>query len=231
MKKHFLLTIVLILFFTGINAQEKRMYIGNGLSAPFTETPGYYKQTTFYDSFWNMESGFKYGKMIMVNDSVVDNLGLRYNLSRDRFEAIFGSHKGIFIANDSVVKYISMMGESFTNYRYLDSDGILTKGYFKIIGDGKTQLLFKKTEIHKQGKKGAYGHDASKVFKNNYYLKIPGRPYPVKVKLRKKDILNALQYKGPRLEVYAKEHHLWFSKENDLVSILAYYDKLKSEAH
>ena len=211
------------------NASRKRVYIGHGLAAPFTETPDYYSKLTFNDSFWNLESGFVYGQLHMLNDSVIDNLGLRYNMTRDRFEARVDSSDGIYIVNDKAMKYVVMMDEKFANYQYLNPDSTKLKGYFKIIGGNKTLLLFKKMEIHKEGKTGAYGHDAYKAYKNRYFLKIPGQTYPVEVKLRKKDILKALNFKGPKLEMFAKENHLHFSNEYELTGILTYYDKLVSE--
>jgi hypothetical protein len=220
-----------ILFFLQLNssAQEDRIYIGSGLSTIMIKTSGHYKQNTSYDSFWNMDSDFKYGVLTLINDSVIDNMGVRYNVTRDRFEAISDTAEGIYIVSPDNVKKITRMSETFIFSKYTNSKGVLAKGYFKVIYDGDTKLYYRKAEIHKEGKHGAFGYNPYKTFDTNYYIKKSGDQYPSMVKKKKKDILKALDYKGPKLEVFAKEYGLRFTNTNDLIEIFTYYDHLMKE--
>ena len=230
LSKRIILLFTLLAFLQlNLSAQEERIYIGSGLSTIMIKTSGHYKQNTSYDSFWDMDSDFKYGILTLINDSVIDNLGLRYNITRDRFEAISGAVEGIYIVSPDNIKRIKRMSETFIFSKFINSKGVLAKGYFKVIYDGDTKLYYRKAEIHKEGKHGAFGYNPYKTFDTDYYIKKTGDEYPVIVEKKKKYILEALAYKGPKLEVFAEENNLRFSNIKDLKEIFAYYDYLMKE--
>ena len=210
-------------------AQNKRVYIAHGISTVMIETSKYYERNTFYDSFWEMDSDFKYGVLYLKTGDSIDDLGIRFNISRDRFETVSSVNEGVFIVNPDAISRIKRMSEYFAFYKYKDKMGELAKGYFKIIYDGDTKLLFRKAELHKSGKSGAFGYNPYKTFSADYYILKQGEEYPVYLKKHKKQILEALSFKGPQLDVYVEENHLRFSNVNHLVKILTYYDLLQQK--
>jgi len=231
--KKFLLTILFVsfLFFTGISQdasqeKKKRIYV-NGVYTTLIESPGYYKETSFDDSYWNMDADWKWGIVYTSRGNPINGLALRYNLSRDRFEALKDYDDKIYIVNPDSILKIKRMDEVFVFSVYDDGSGKPAKGYFKVIIDGNTKLLFKKREEHKYGKKGAFGYDAYKVYIPEYYIK-KGDSIAQKTKLNKKHILESLSDERNAIEVYSEKNKLHYSREKDLAVILAYYDSLKT---
>ena len=230
MNKRVLVLIgALLLVQINLLAQNKRVYIAKGISTAMIETSKHYERNTFYDSFWDMDSDFKYGVLYLKTGDSIDDLGIRFNITRDRFEAVSNVKEGIYIVNPDAISWIKRMSEFFAYYKFKDKKGGLAKGYFKIIYDGDTKLLFRKAELHKSGKSGAFGYNPYKTFSTDYYILKQGEEYPVYLKKHKKQVLEALAYKGPQLEVYVKENHLSFSNVKHLVKILAYYDLLQQK--
>jgi len=228
-KKILLFVLAVIVLQLSVFAQEKRVYVAKGMATIMVKTSGYYEQTSFHDSFWKMDSDFKYGIVYMKNGDSIDDIGLRFNITLDRFEVKINNKEGIYILNPDSVSHIKRMEEEFVYSKYYDKAGDLAKGYFNVVYNGQTRLLFKKKEIHKSGKHGAYGHNPYKTFSTEYYIQGPEAQYPIWVKLKEKPILDALGASGPALDVYAKENGLRFSKTHELVKILAYYDQLNSK--
>jgi hypothetical protein len=209
--------------------QEKKIYVHHGFYASLIESPGYYEGTSFNDSYWNMDSEWKKGTIYSPDGTQEGSMTLRYNLTRDRFEAKKDNDKTIYFVNPDSISKIRRMRELFIYSAYDPGDDMLAKGYFKVLIDGKTKLLFKKREERKYGKKGAFGYDAFKTFVSEYYLKKDGERIAQKVKKNKKSILAALSDKRDEVETYAALHKLKFTKEKDLSAILTYYDRLKEQ--
>ena len=228
MTRKILLFVLAVIVQLSVSAQENRVYVANGMATVMVKTSGYYEQTSFHDSFWKMDSDFKYGIVYMNNGDSIDDIGLRFNITRDRFEVKINDKEGIYILNPDSVSHIKRMEEDFVYSKYYDKAGDLAKGYFNVVYNGQTKLLFKKKEVHKSGKRGAYGHSPYKTFSTEYYLQGPEAEYPSWVKLKEEPILIVLGAKGPALDIYAKENGFRFSRVHELVKILAYYDQLKS---
>ncbi len=222
---------ILILWFTLLipfvsTAQNRRVYVTEGIGTTMIETSKNYNKTTFYDSFWDFDSDFKYGILYLKNGDSIDNLGIRYNITRDRFETVSSIKPGIFIVNPDAISRIKRMSELFTYFKFYNATGKLSKGYFKVVYDGNTKLFYRKAEKHKEGKQGAFGYSSFKQFSTNFYLKKPGEQYPVLIKKEKADILAQLNDKKKLVEAFAAENNLNYKKVNDLIKILKYYDSL-----
>ena len=234
MKKS-ILTMLFVFFLFSIaisqdasEEKKKRIYV-DGVYMTLIEIPGYYKETSFNDTYWNFDSDWKWGIIYIPDGKQIKNLAFRYNLTRDRFEAHKDYDEAIYIVNPDSISSIRRMNELFVFSAYDNGSGYPAKGYFKVLIDGNTKLLYKKREEHKSGKKGAYGYDAYKTFISEYYIKKAGERVAQKVKKNKKHILEALSDEQDAIEVYARENKLKFTNEKDLAIILAYYDLLKEK--
>ncbi len=228
------INITVLVFFLLISSaisqeQEKKIYVHHGFYASLIESPGYYKGTSFNDSYWNMDSDWKIGTIYSPDGTQSVKLAVRYNMTRDRFEAKKDNDKSVYFVNPDSISKIERMNECFIYSAYDPGTGMLAKGYFKVIIDGKTKLLFKKREERKYGKKGAFGYDAYKTFIAEYYIKKDDERIAQKVKKRKKSILEVLSDEHDKVENYASLNKLRFSNEKDLAAILAYYDFLKEQ--
>ena len=213
MKKS-ILTILFVFFLFSLaisqdasEEKKKRIYV-DGVYTTLIETPGYYKETSFNDTYWDLDSDWKWGIIYTSDGKQIRNLALRYNLTRDRFEAHKDYDENIYIVNPGSITKIRRMDEYFVYSAYDDGTGHLAKGYFQLIVEGKTKLLFKKREEHKFGKKGAFGYDAYKTFISEYYIKKEGERIAHKVKKNKKHILEALSDEKNEIEAYAMKNKL-----------------------
>ncbi len=227
--KSILLTISVILLLTisGMSQErKKKIYVHDGIYAALIQMPGYYEGTSFNDSYWNLDPSWKQGTIYSPDGTGTMNIALRYNMTRDRFEAKKDYDEAIYTVNPDSISKIERMGECFIYSAYDPGTGTPAKGYFKQVTDGKTKLLFKKREEHKYGKKGAFGYNPYKTFISKYYMKKDGERIAHKVKKSKKSILEALSDQRNPVEAYAIEHKLKFNSEKDLAAIFAYYDSL-----
>jgi len=207
-------------------AQNNRVYVMEGIGTTMIETSKNYNSTILYDSFWDFDSDFKYGILYLINGDSIDNLGIRYNITRDRFEVVSNVNKGIYIVNPDAIRQIKRMSEKFTYSKFYDAGNKLSKGYFKIVYDGKTKLLYRKLEKHKEGKEGAFGYSAYKSFETNYYIKKSDEEFPAIFKKTEESVLHHLSDKKEAIEVLVASKHLNYRKIADLISILTFYDSL-----
>ncbi len=210
-------------------AQNQRVYVAEGVGTTMIETSKNYTTTTFYDSFWDFDADFKYGILYLINGDSIDNLGIRYNITRDRFEAVSNEKKGIYIVNPDVITRIRRMSEEFAHFKYYNAQNRLSKGYFNIVDDGKTKLLYRKAEKHKEGKKGAFGYSSFKSFDSDYYIKKTTEKYPVLIKRNRQSVLDNLGDEKEAIEAFVANNSLHYHKVHDLVSILTFYDRLKNQ--
>jgi hypothetical protein len=108
MKKS-ILTMLFVFFLFSIaisqdasEEKKKRIYV-DGVYMTLIETPGYYKETSFNDTYWNFDSDWKWGIIYIPDGKQIKNLAFRYNLTRDRFEAHKDYDEAIYIVNpDSI---------------------------------------------------------------------------------------------------------------------------------
>lgn len=220
--------VLLILFLTPLLtvAQNKQVYVTGAFGTTMIETSKDYNSIIFYDSFWNFDSDFKYGILFLKNGDTIDNLGVRYNITRDRFEVVNNIKKGTFIVNPNTIKLIRRMSEEFTYSKFYNKNGKLTKGYLKIVYNSKTKLFYRKAEKHKDGESGAFGYSAFKSFEINYYLQKQEDEFPTLLKTTKKAVLQLLSDKRTTLNTFVSENNLNYNKPRDLISILTFYDSL-----
>jgi len=221
-----LLVFLLLLIPLFMVAQNNRVYLMQGIGTTMIETSKDYNSTILYDSFWNFDPDFKYGILYLKNGGSIVNLSIRYNITRDRFEVISNIKEGIYIVNPDAIKQIKRMSENFTYSKFYNAGKKLSKGYFKIVYDGKTKLLYRKVEKHKAGKGGAFGYSAYKSFETNYYIKKSNDDLPVLIKKTKQSVLQHLSDKKEAIEVLVASKHLNYHKIADLISILTFYDSL-----
>lgn len=229
MKKS-VFALLLPIFFIPLSAlaQNNRTYVMEGIGTTMIQTSKDYNTTTFYDSFWDFDSDFKYGILYLKNGDSIDNLGIRYNITRDRFEAVSSVKKGIYIVNPNAIARIKRMSEEFAYFKFYNAQNKLSKGYFNIVYDGKTKLLYRKAEKHKEGKSGAFGYSSFKSFDSDYYIKKANEEFPVLFKRNKQSVLEQLGDEKA-IETFVAKNSLYYRKVKDLVSILTFYDRLKDQ--
>ena len=199
-------------------SQIHNVYIGSGSSTLFLTSTADPHGAGFPDRYLN--SDWKKGSVITTNKTMLNNVGLRYNLSTGEFEIVS-------TLNPKVVKRINLDGKVFVYTDYLDASGKTKSSYFQLLSEGSTRLLLLRHLKRKPGKKGLYGYDPYETVQEVYFIQNGNNP-AVQVKRNKKSILSALPGHDRQLEEWLRKHSVSFYKISDLAKLLKYYNSLAS---
>ena len=218
MKKILLIAFAGILFPLLAVSQVHNVYIGSGSSTLSLSSTPNSRTTGFNDRYLNSE--WKSGSVITNQNTMFNNVGLRYNITKGQFEVVSS-------LNPKVVKRINLNGDVFVYAKYIDKNHISKESYFQLLTEGNTRLLLRRTMFHKQGKKGLYGYDPYETVIETYFIQKAGHP-AVMVKRNKKSILSVLSDEGKPLESWLHNNDISFYKISDIGKLLKYYDRLKA---
>lgn len=105
-------------------------------------------------------------------------------------------------------------------------------GYFNQLNDGKVRLLYRPLKKFFQAETPENGYDQydPPTFKDvsQYYIKTGDQPATL-TKLRKRNLLKAIDDKVAILKPFIKKHKLNLSKEADAILLLNYYNLLNEK--
>ncbi len=219
MKDFLLIFIVGFFMSTGLSAQIKNVYIGNGSSSLILESTGDYGPAGFNDLYMNPD--WKMGTVITKKKALIKNLGLRYNVTSGQFEVVS-------VLNPDLIKRINLDGKVFVYTSYLNK-GKKGRRYFQLLSEGKTHLLLARYVSRKAGKKGLYGYDPYQTIEETYYLQKGNQP-AVPIKRNKKSILSLLADQKAKVEAFLRNNNLSFFNVNDIGKLLRYYDSLNAQS-
>ena len=163
--------------------------------------------------------------MVKVGDERPYPALLRYNMYADEIEVNTGNGTSALFKREYVQATIN--GQRFVIHSY-EKEGGTALGYFEVLNDGDSQLLKRHESryIPEQPAASSYARDIPAQFKTTvtYFLKSKGQPAQ-EVKLRKKDILEAL-VENDKAGQYAKSNKLDLKSEKDVVTLLNYCNAL-----
>jgi hypothetical protein len=169
------------------------------------------------------------GYILMKGGKKSGELILRYDMWKNNVQ--FTRNKKIYmIPAKKISGFVIKTTDgniTFKNGFKTDQKHINQNTFLRIIYDGNVKLL---------------GHHTSTLIKNiatygtatkknkfihhiHYFLQTPNGAFH-KVKLKRKDILDALPNYKKEVKNYAKKQHLSFEKKPDLKKILAYFDHI-----
>ena len=212
-----LLIVFVALFFISHNlsAQVNNVYIGSGASSLILQSTGEANPAGFNDLYMNPE--WKTGTIITQKNTLIQNLGLRYNVTSGQFEVVS-------MVNPELVSRINLDGKVFIYTSYVRK-GKIAKAYFQLLSEGETRLLLARKVDRKAGKKGLYGFDPFQTISETYFLQKGDKP-AVEIKRNKKSILNQLSDKRSEIEIFIHENNLNLYSVKDIGSLLKYYDTI-----
>lgn len=147
------------------------------------------------------------------------NTLLRYHAYRDYFESKNAEGKINTVLRRPFISIT--IGDDLYQVRDYNKESSIRKGYFKILNEGKNELLLKQGVVLKEAVVAttSYQRDEPASLRpyEKYYLKIGDQP-AVEIKLRKKDILELLKDKSAR--DYIKDNKLKLRKEAEVIDLL-----------
>ena len=218
----FALPVLAVLCLTGLHAQHNRLelptaYIRNE-SLGNNQLPQNVEGSPYYDE--NFRSG-----QIRIGDTAYAAL-LRYNAFTDEIEMQEGGQVRELFKRD----YISArIGDTEYAIRTYDDKGGQRQGYFRILTQGKAELLLRMTKDLQEGREAttSYGKDQPPRFTetSDYYLVSEGKAAR-KVRLRKKELQESFPEKWGELEAYGKQNGLDLKTERDVIRLVQHYNAL-----
>lgn len=208
--------LLFLLFGISLQAQIHNVYIGSGSSSISLSSTGEANPAGFNDLYVNPE--WKLGSIVTKENSLIQNLGLRFNVSAGQFEMVT-------LVNPDRVKRVNLDGKIYVYTQFLKGEGKVAEGYFQLLTEGKTRLLLQRKVERKAGKKGLYGYEPFQTILERYFLQKGDHP-AVEVKRTKKAIMEQLSDKKQALEAFIKDKNLNLYHVKDIGILLKYYNTL-----
>ena len=220
MKKNIL---VLLLFFIIVNCNAQAINNVNGMAVQevdYTDVKGF---PYLFDDWLK-------GDVTMADNSVHQNMDLKYNLLNDR-PYFKNSSQSVLTFADPVKQFtIKTAGSEqpllFRN-GYQNIPGVTSSAFLEVLADGKTQVL-KKMAKKIQTENVYPNTSTNKYFTENktYYIFKDNKG--TLIKLDKKSVLSNLSDKQTELEAYIKQNNLNLKEDGDLSKLITYYNSISN---
>ncbi len=157
---------------------------------------------------------------VTVKDSDPVPAMLRYDVYRDNIEMQEGESTVSLLKRDYIIATINQ--DKFVIAKYMPKNEDVRQGYLIQLNDGPIKLLKRKSKRFLPATETFSTYKAEKpprfLDQTDYYL-LSGEEYAEDIKLRKKNILNAMDNASDASKI-VKELDLDLSEENDVIRLL-----------
>lgn len=167
-------------------------------------------------------------RLMRVDGSVFDSVWVNYNGETGQFETPVGG-KIIALDNNWFLRAEltpppgsgDASGDPLVFQKGIHPD--LRDRFAIVLYAGSDVIVFKDFKVTiDEAEPGIYGKNEQFITSNNYYVKLEGRLYPVK--LRRKSVIEV--FDAQEVENYIRENKLRFRMEDDLIEVARYFDQL-----
>ncbi len=166
------------------------------------------------------------GSVILADSSKINDLQLRYNLATKEIQFLNDDEIYAIALNNKINRVvIANRNFLYSGFKYED---IRDGDFFEILVDGKCRLLLRRTaKFIKAQKAEAYKQPEPAKYEiiETYYLKKGENP-ALYMRTRKKSVLEMLSVKETEIKKYIKSERLRVSRQEDLVKLITYYNKI-----
>ncbi|NAS14404.1 hypothetical protein [Poritiphilus flavus] len=170
---------------------------------------------------------FRYGR-VYAYDSLKLKGEMRYNAYKSEIEVAEDDDSYFSLLKRPYIS-VEIADERFEMMPYTDENELSRVAYFNPKNKGEAVLLFKPEIKLRKGRVPNTSYDRyvppTYIDISSYYLKMGDEPAR-KIRLKKKDLVQALKSKKDSVLVYIKESDLKLSKEQDVIKLLNYYNTL-----
>jgi hypothetical protein len=172
---------------------------------------------------------FTKGEALSIDNTRYVNATFRYNMYTDQIE--YEKNGDIYVLNNpGDFKYFIIGNNIFCYKLFSTSDGLLKKGYFQLLNNGEDATLFKKKNVRFVPPKEAEAYAPASPAKfmsasDHYYISFHGKPL-VMLNLKKKEFMSVFPEKTNEIEGYIANQKLSIRKEEDLLKLVEFYNKL-----
>jgi len=171
-----------------------------------------------------LEPGWTEGSVMLSNNSILENINLRYDLYHQQLQFVRDDDTLAF-ANPNEIKSFDLGKQHFiyTNYK---SGNLVGKGYFEVVADGKCDLLVRRTvKYHLETDANPSLQQELYIRECNYYLSRNGET-AMQVKISKSDVLAALSDKQQEIKQYMDVNKIKMNSCEQLKTVVDYYNTL-----
>jgi len=236
MKKTFICIFVLPLLFIvqNVSAQiEERdgLFIANSYPGSAVETKELEKSLVAEGSFF-INNNWLLGDVLLFDERIIEKMPLKYNLRDDQLVILDETQISRVLRFDKIDKFVwfdidKKRNITFTNSLEFNSNGSGLVGFLEILVEGEWFLYRHYNLILTRGNY-SITHDAGQlndeyVIEENFYL---GKDKTLYAANKKKEIKSLLNDKNPEVEKFIKSRNIKFNKEEDLASLIRYYNSL-----
>jgi hypothetical protein len=171
------------------------------------------------------------GEVRMRNEQRILIKEMNYNCFDNEVAYLDPSSRAVMLINKYTIDHFSLnAGQDTLLFVPIKLDGDKTAMFARVLYQGESTLykLYGK-EFIRANYEGAYSADRKYdefADKSSLYLATAKNPAPTKIKKSKKQILAALPGADDQLASYVRSEKLDLKREEDLISLLRYYDSL-----
>jgi len=175
-----------------------------------------------------LDDAFVNGTIYTTTKTQVPDVPLRYNIYNDNLEFKTSDGTILELAHPETVERAKMGEIEMVHTDYLNSTNNTNQGFFKVLAEGKLNLLAKPDIFYQEAKEQAAYKDAQPpkfIQKSDeYYVQKPGYP-AIKIK-KSKDLDEVVSANKKELDTYIKKNKIKFKKAEDLTQLVNYYNSL-----
>lgn len=167
---------------------------------------------------------------IATNDSLLyDNIFLRYNIYNDEMEFQLNVQNEVrIIGNPRDFLFFSINDKVFNYFTFVEKNRP-QHGYFEVLNQGRCFVLVRRNIVFAEREEARAYSDAKpprfEKMQDQFYLKF-GDKLPVRVRLRRRSILEVFDDKRHEINNFIRQERLSFRNVDDLVKVADYYNRL-----
>lgn len=174
-----------------------------------------------------LEEEFKYGR-VYAYDSLQIKGEMRYNAYKSEIEVAEKDDSYFSLLKRPYIT-VQIEDDWFKMLPYKDENDLDRVAYFNPLNQGEAVLLFKPEVKLRRGRVPNTSYDRyvppTYLDISSYYIKLGEEPAR-KIRLKKKDLLQALKAKKEAVVEYVKENDLKLNRESDAIRLINYYNTL-----
>lgn len=163
------------------------------------------------------------GNVVLADNSVLDDVKLRYNVYYKQMQFIQGPDTAAF-SNPDEISHI-LLGEDKFIYTEFVKDNELSSDYFKVLADGPCKVLHRSLVKYHEviEKKNCIEERFIKCCE--FYIQTEGDAAR-QVKCNKKSVCSALGDKNEQIKAFIEGNDMKMKSEEDLIAVVDYYNSL-----
>jgi len=171
-----------------------------------------------------LEPGWTPGRVVLIDQSVLDNILLRYDIYHQQVQFVRENDTLAFAKPEEAACFI-LDNRKFI-YTDYENGGLISKGYFEVLSDGNCKLLLRRmVKYHLDPDEHSNISDDLYVRESEYYIK-KNADMAKPVRACRKSVLCAFKDKEEQVKWFIEENNLKMNTCDQIQLVVAYYNSL-----